>query len=263
MLLLHIAARPIGRQIQASQRQSPTAKLTPPTRVLSVLIMLLAIALTPNAHWLTWMLYTCGLVGVLQVSRVNLCLLCQRLAIESVFAGVMVLGTLLRSGGDILWQWGWLQITMAGVTVLGSVSCKLLLSLALLNLLTLTTPIPDLLQALSHLKVPPLLVAILTSMYRYLDLLIEEFSVMKRAAIARNLTAGKHWQRIVVGNMIGSLFIRTYDRGNRIHAAMIARGYGGHFFVSPSPPLRSDERGFIAMTVLFALVGQALYLGKY
>jgi cobalt/nickel transport system permease protein len=263
MLLLHIAVKPIARQIPASQRQSSTAKLTPPTRVISVLIMLLAIALTPNAHWLTWMLYACGIVGGLQVSRINLWLLCQRLAVESTFVGVMVLGTLFRSGGEVLWQWGWLQITTAGVIVCGSVSCKLLLSLVLLNLLTFTTPIPELLQALTHLNVPPLLVAILASMYRYLDLLIEEFSVMKRAAIARNLMAGKHWQRVVIGNMIGSLFIRTYDRGNRIHAAMIARGYGGHFFVPQSPPRRSDEQGFIGLTVLFAVLGQALYLGKY
>jgi cobalt/nickel transport system permease protein len=262
MLLLHIAVRPLDRQVQARPRSAQIDQFTPPTRILSVLIMLLAIALTPNAHWLTWMLYGCGIVGVLQVSRINLFLLCQRLAVEFGFVGVMVLGTLFRAGGEVLWQWGWLRITTAGVIVFGSVSCKLILSLVLLNLLTFTTPIPDLLQALICLKVPPLLVAILASMYRYLDLLIEEFSVMKRAAIARNLMAGKHWQRIVVGNMIGSLFIRTYDRGNRIHAAMVARGYFGHFWMPQSAPLQPHEQGFLAFTSLFALLGQALYIGK-
>jgi cobalt/nickel transport system permease protein len=262
MLLLHIAVGQIDRQTQAVQQQSHLAYLMPPARILAVLIMLMAIAITPNAHWLTWMLYGCGILAVLQVAKINLFLLCQRLAVEFVFVGVAILGTLFRQGGEVLWQWGWLKITTAGVIVLGSVSCKLLLSLTLLKLLTLTTPIPELLQALSSLKVPPLLVAILTSMYRYLDLLIEEFTVMKRAAIARNLTANNQWQRLVIGNMIGSLFIRTYDRGNRIHASMLARGYCGYLPIVKSQPWQFHDFMFLTCTILFAVLGQILYLGK-
>jgi cobalt/nickel transport system permease protein len=260
MLLLHITVKKLDPR--AVRQPSVLDSISVPTRILAVLVMLMAIALTPNAHWLTWMFYACGIVAMLQISRVDLFRLIQRLAVESVFVGVVVLGTLFRSGGEVLWQWGWLQVTTMGVMVLGSVSFKLMLSLTLLNLLTFTTPIPELLQALSSLKVPSLLVAILSSMYRYLDLLIEEFATMKRAAIARNLTAGKRWQRLVIGNMIGALFIRTYDRGNRIHAAMVSRGYGGDTMAIEPQPFTASDRFFLLGTSLFAILGQILYLGK-
>jgi cobalt/nickel transport system permease protein len=127
----------------------------------------------------------------------------------------------------VLWQWGWLQVTTEGLQVLGSVSLKALLCLIMLNLLVLTTPVPALLRGLKTLKMPPLLVAILASMYRYIEVLAQEFSTMRRAAAARNLTARPQGQRRVIGNMIGALFIRTYSRGERIHQAMLARGYTG------------------------------------
>jgi cobalt/nickel transport system permease protein len=259
MLLLHITIKKLDPR---AALPSPLDSISPPARILAVLVMLMAISLTPNAHWLTWMFYACGVVAILQISRVDLLRLIQRLAVESVFVGVVVLGTLFRAGGEVLWQWGALEVTTVGVMVLGSVSCKLILSLTLLNLLTLTIPIPELLKALASLKVPPLLVAILSSMYRYLDLLIEEFATMKRAAIARNLTAGKDWQRLVIGNMIGALFIRTYDRGNRIHAAMVSRGYGGDTQTVKPQSFTASDRVFLIVTGLFAILGQILYLGK-
>jgi cobalt/nickel transport system permease protein len=260
MLLLHITLKRIDPR--TVRPPSPLDHLSSPARILAVLIMLMAIALTPNARWLTWMFYACGIVAMLQISRIDLWRLSQRLAVESVFMGVMVLGTLWRSGGELLWQWGGLQITTLGVITLGSVSCKLILSLTLLNLLTFITPIPQLLKALSSLRVPPLLVAILASMYRYLDVLIEEFATMKRAAIARNLMAGKHWPGIVIGNMIGALFIRTYDRGNRIHAAMLSRGYSGDIQPQQPQPLNHRDQRFLIGTGAFAIIGQLLYLGK-
>jgi cobalt/nickel transport system permease protein len=91
---------------------------------------------------------------MITISQITFSVLIQRVAIESVFMGVVLLGTLFREGGDILWQWGWLQVTTEGITVLGSVAIKALLSLSMLNLLVMTTAIADLLNALIVLKMP-------------------------------------------------------------------------------------------------------------
>jgi cobalt/nickel transport system permease protein len=180
--------------------------------------------------------------------------------VESAFVGVVMLGALFREGGKVLWQWGWFKITTAGLTILGSVTLKALLALLLLNVLTLTTSVPALLHALTALKMPPLLVAILESMYRYLAVLIEEFNSMRRAAISRNLMNSRRWQRLVIGNMIGALFIRAFERGERVHLAMLSRGYQG------IPPVREMPKGgrrdIVALTLItfFSLLGQAIYL---
>jgi cobalt/nickel transport system permease protein len=174
--------------------------------------------------------------------------------------GVVLLGTLFRDGGKVLWQWGWLRITTAGLTILGSVTIKAMLCLILLNVLTLTTSVPHLLHALLSLKVPPLLVAIMASMYRYIGVLMDEFTSMRRAALSRNLMGNRNWQRLVIGNMFGSLFIRTYEQGERVHQAMLSRGYEG------VPPIQDLPKGgrldllALTLTIVVALLGQAVYL---
>lgn len=233
--------------------------ISPTIRIVCTLIMVIAIVVTPDAHWLTWLIYGCGITVLLGVSQVDVFKLCQRLAVESVFVSVSVLGILFRDGNGIVWQWGLLKITITGLFIFGSVLCKLVLTLVLMNLLTLTMPVPILLQSLTILRVPPLLISILGSMYRYLDLLVEEFNTMQRAAIARNLFAGKRWQRLVIGNMIGSLFIRTYDRGNRIHQSMQSRGYQGVLPSQLSPKLTWIDRLALVGTTLFAIIGQIAF----
>lgn len=255
-MLLHIG----GFQLDIdSQRHSPWQHLTPQTRILASVLGVFAIALTPNGHWWTWAIYGLGLVGLILAARVTLPVLLKRVAVEFVFVGVVLIGTLFRGGGEVLWSWGPFQITTVGLVILGSVSLKAFLSLLMLNLLILTTSVPALLHGLTVLRTPQLLVAILASMYRYLGVLIDEFSSMRRAAAARNLTGSSHWQRLVVGNMIGSLFIRTYERGERVSQAMLARGYTGQ------PPVENiPQRGWqdilaLTLTILVALLGQFLY----
>lgn len=255
MILLHLGAMHL---VEAEKNQTLWHRLTPKSRLLCTLLLVFAIALTPNGRWLTWAVYA-GAVGLIMLlSRVRLWVLFRRVAVEFVFIGVVLLGTLFRDGGHTLFRWGWIQITTEGLTVLGSVSLKAFLSLLILNTLILTTSVPALLHALTALKMPPLLVAILASMYRYITVLIDEFHSMQKAARSRNLMGNPKRQRIIVGNMFGSLFIRTYERGERVHQAMLARGYQG---LPPLAETQSGGRGdILALTIMISvlLFGQAI-----
>jgi cobalt/nickel transport system permease protein len=255
MALFHIGALSLDAD---SQRSTPWQGLTPQARILCVAVLVLAIALTPNGHWLTWGVYSIGILAALLISQVTFSILLKRLAVELSFVSVVLLGTLFRGGGEVLWQWGFVSITTTGVMILGSVTLKALLSLLLLNLLTLTTSVPDLLQGLAILKMPGLLVAILASMYRYIAVLMEEFTAMRRAALSRNLMGTNRWERLVVGNMIGSLFIRTYERGERVYLAMLSRGYQGLPLLQEKQPHRRFDVVALTLTVLFAITGQAI-----
>jgi cobalt/nickel transport system permease protein len=256
-MLLHVGAFQLDVD---SKRQTLWHTLAPQTRMVCVLVLVVAIALTPNGQWVTWGIYSVGILSALLVSQITYSVLFKRLAVESAFIGVVLIGTLFRGGGDILWQWGGLSVTSTGLTILGSVSLKALLSLLLLNILTLTTSVPALLHGLTVLKMPPLLVAILASMYRYLEVLIEEFSAMRRAALSRNLMNSRRWQRLVIGNMIGSLFIRTYERGERVHQAMLSRGYRGVPMTVEAPRSRHRDRFALTLTILFAVLGHSIYI---
>ena len=256
-MLLHIGGFRLDID---SQGETIWHHLIPQTRVLCAVLFVFAISLTPNGRWWTWAIYGATVAAIILMSRVSLQVLFKRVAVEFVFIGVVILGTLFRDGGRVLWQWGWLRVTTEGLTVLGSVSIKALLSLLVMNVLILTTSVPALLYALAALRVPPLLVAILAAMYRYIAVLAEEFNSMQRAARSRNLLGSGERQRTVIGNMFGSLFIRTYERGERVHQAMLARGYEGFPPMADVPQTKQRDIVAITLTAILALSGQAIYL---
>jgi cobalt/nickel transport system permease protein len=116
------------------------------------------------------------------------------------------------------------------------------------SVLTATTAELELLGALAALRVPAVLVAIISLMYRYIFVLGEEVQRMLRARTARSAAIGPHaggsipWRARVAGGMAGSLFIRTYDRSERIYLAMLARGYDGQVRQVRRRCLRSSPR---------------------
>jgi cobalt/nickel transport system permease protein len=72
-------------------------------------------------------------------------------------------------------------------------------------------------------------VATISFMYRYLFVLVDEAMRLQTAREARSVGTGRNvvWRARVLGGMIGSLFIRSYERSERIYAAMLARGFAG------------------------------------
>jgi cobalt/nickel transport system permease protein len=64
-------------------------------------------------------------------------------------------------------------------------------------------------------------------MYRYIFVLTDEVMRMRQARDSRNFGGGRLRQLKTIGHMIGTLFIRSYERGERIYAAMLARGFDG------------------------------------
>ncbi|MGH2413231.1 MAG: energy-coupling factor transporter transmembrane component T family protein, partial [Microcystaceae cyanobacterium] len=149
MILLHVVAFRLDLD---SQQTAPWHTLAPQTRLLCTFLAVFAIALTPNGQWWTWAIYGIGVLALIIFSRVTLLTLLKRVAIEFTFVSVVLLGTLWRDGGQVLWSWGPLQITTVGLTVLGSVTLKVVLSLFMLNILIQTTSIAALLNACIALR---------------------------------------------------------------------------------------------------------------
>lgn len=246
-----------------SHKSTVWHELTPKTRLIVVLIILLGVVLTPNASWYTWLIYGIAIFGLVRLTKVEINILLRRVVVESVFLGVVLIGTLFRGGGDVLWSWGWLQVSSEGLAILGSIFAKAFLSLIIMNLLTMTTSIPDLLNGLLALRTPPLLVAIMVSMYRYINVLLREVQAMQRAASSRNFRGRSQWRRLVLGNMIGSLFVRTYDRGDRIYQAMLARGYQGMPTPEISPKMTTKDKWAIALAIILICVGKSFLLFRF
>jgi cobalt/nickel transport system permease protein len=131
------------------------------------------------------------------------------------------------------------------------------LSVQMAILLVGTTRFPDIVHALEHLRVPSILTTIIAFLYRYLFVLVDEVFRLLRAREARSaavagVRAGGSvaWRAGVAGNMAGQLFLRSYERSDRVYNAMLARGYTGHLnTMNPHELQRVDY-----VTTAFALI---------
>jgi cobalt/nickel transport system permease protein len=156
-----------------------------------------------------------------------------------------------------------LTVTDTGLRDVLSIAAKSWLSVQVALLLAYTTAFADLVDALRSLRVPAIIVAIIGFMVRYLAVLTDEAARMTRARRSRSADAPQgrsggslRWRAMVTGSMVGSLFIRSYERSERIYAAMLARGFTGTFLVAEQPrPDRRSLAGFaLALAAIVAFV---------
>lgn len=137
-----------------------------------------------------------------------------------------------------------LTLSGEGIRTVLTIVLKSWVSVQAAALLIFTTQFHDLLEGLARLRLPRLMVSIVSLMYRYLAVLLGEAQRMMRARSSRQATPPGvkrppvTWQARVVGNMVGSLFIRSYERSERVYLAMQSRGYTGrvrHLHDKPLP----------------------------
>jgi cobalt/nickel transport system permease protein len=123
----------------------------------------------------------------------------------------------------VLLSKGW----AAGAPVWAAMIAKALLCLGAVTTLTDAVPAARVLEALRRLGVPALLVSVAAFMVRYRELLADELSRMRRARQARNFGGRRLGDWPVLAGMISVLFVRAFERAERVHRAMIARGWDG------------------------------------
>lgn len=113
------------------------------------------------------------------------------------------------------------------------IATKSWVSVQVAVLLTFTTKFPDIVDGARRLGVPLIITEVIGFMYRYLAVLGDEATRMLRARAARSARsdgseAGSvFWRAKVVGGMVGALFIRAFERSERVYAAMQSRGFDG------------------------------------
>jgi cobalt/nickel transport system permease protein len=169
------------------------------------------------------------------------------LALPFVLAALPVIFT--SQGVPLLeipvWNWTFV-ITQEGLARFISIALKSWISVQAAILLAASTPFPELLAAMRAVKIPRLLVAIFGLMWRYLFVLVDEALRLLRARAARSGQAdrpglkpggGLAWRAHVAGNMAGNLFVRAFERSDRIYVAMLSRGYDGEVRATPLPAL--------------------------
>lgn len=216
---------------QYSDRDSFIHRLDPRTKFVATLLFILLVSSIPSDGWPAFALCFLLVATLILGSRLPVLFVLKRSLVIVPFVLLISLFIPFFKEGEVagsynIWIWQ-VQVTYSGLQVLWNILVKAWLSILSLILLTSTTRLPNLLKGLAQLGLPRVIIMILLFMYRYIFILMDEVMRMRQARDSRNFGGKRLWQIKTIGNMIGTLFIRSYERGERVYLAMVARGFDG------------------------------------
>ena len=232
-------------------------------KLAALLAFVAVVVLTPGAYLLAFAAYALIVVALVISSEVPPRYLARRLWPVLPFVGVALLLPFIASGERV--DVGPLSLAVEGLRGGATLLMKMLIAATSAVLFAATTEPGELVRGLDRLRLPQPLVQILAFMLRYLEVVADEVRRMSVALTSRGFRARspRHWP--VLARTLGALFIRSFERGERVHLAMVSRGYTGRM------PMRHTEvsardwgraAAVPALAVLALLAAAALPLGR-
>lgn len=205
---------------------SPVHRLPAQCKLVALVTFVLVVVATPPGRFWAFGVYALLLFVLVAVARLRPLLVLRRLLVEVPFV-VFALALPFVAQGPRTELFG-LTVSAPGLLAAWGILAKGTLGVAASVVLAATTQQRDLLLGLQRLRVPELLVQIMTFMFRYAEIVTGEMHRMRVARESRGFVARDVRQLPVVARSAGALFIRAYERGERVHLAMLSRGYTGH-----------------------------------
>jgi cobalt/nickel transport system permease protein len=217
------------------------------------LLFVVAVVATPREALWAFAADVLLLAAATAVAAVPAGFVARRAAFEIPFVAFALLLPVV--GGGTRLEWMGLALSVEGLWAAWNVIVKATLGLWTTTLLAATTPSADLLRGLERLRVPRLMTAIAGFMIRYGDLVTGDMRRMKIAREARAHEPRWLWQAGAIGAALGTLFIRSFERGERVYVAMLSRGFTGRLPAddSAAAPV-SHWAGALALPAAAALI---------
>ena len=206
-------------------------KFSLPLRLHLSLILVVGTALLKYGAWLYLGIYAA--IALLWATRLRVPVgnLSKLLGVELIFLAFLAL------------PMGWEK---ASFLLVRSLVCLLVM-----NSFVLTLPSHSFGIALKSLPLPAAFKESLLLAGQYIEILVSEVQRMQRAAQLRGLGGATGWLRYASAAMIGSLYLRSLNRAERVYAAMLVRGYQGSFPLESS--LKTSDYLVILTTVAIAM----------
>jgi cobalt/nickel transport system permease protein len=230
----------------AGDPASPIHRLDPRAKLAGLAGITVVGVSTPPRYWPVLAVCALALVAIAAAARVRPGVIWSRARVVLplvVFVAVFV--PFVRSGERV--HLGPLALSRDGLTTFAAVGSKAAIGTVSAVLLGATTSFPDVLHGLERMRAPRVLTLIAGFMYRYLFVIGGEARRMRVALAARGYRPRHALQAAAIGRVATALFLRTFERGERVYVAMLARGYAGS--TRPTPRLRA--LAFARADVLF------------
>jgi cobalt/nickel transport system permease protein len=200
-------------------------RLPPQAKLAALFAFVVTVVLTPREQVWAFVVYALLLLGVALAAGLSPAMVLRRMVVELPFVIFAVLLPFFAQGPTT--EVGPFTLSIDGLWGAWNILAKGTLGVAASVILAATTEPRGLLLGLERLKLPPILVHIATFMIRYFDVIFGEMHRMRVARESRGFQARHLGHVRVLAHSAGALFIRSYERGERVHLAMLSRGYTG------------------------------------
>lgn len=225
---------------------SAVHQLPPQVKIASFVAFVFLVAVTPRQAVWAFAVFAAAITSVAALSRIRARFVLLRLLGILPFIAFAFVLPFVASGSEV----AVIGLTMSreGLWAAWNVIAKAGLGATTSIVLAATTEVPDILAGLQRLRVPALFTSIAGFMIRYLELIVEEIGRIRVAMTSRGYDPRWLWQARPIAASAGAMFIRSYERGERVYDSMLARGYTGEM-----PDLRSHQpspRDWIVGSVL-------------
>ncbi|TIC87477.1 cobalt ECF transporter T component CbiQ [Nocardioides sp. GY 10113] len=197
-------------------------------KILVLLAFVLTVVATPRTWYPVFGVYLALLLAVIALAGVPLGYVLRRAVIEVPFLVFAALIPFVAEGPRVpLLGWEAVTVSQPGLVAAWGLAVKGTLGVIASLTLAATTETDAVLLGLQRLRMPHLIVQIMGFMIRYLDVVTADLRRMMTAMRSRGVDprSPRHWPALA--KTLGALFVRSYERGERVHLAMLSRGYDG------------------------------------
>ncbi len=209
----------------ASSGHSALHQLPAQVKLVAAVGFVLLVVLTPGHVWWAWGAYAGAVAALTRAAGLTLGSVRRAALVELPFLLFALMLPLVTPGEQV--EVLGLSLSTAGLAGAWNLLAKATVGVLVSFCLAATTPSRDLLSGLQRLRMPSLLVQIMTFMVRYLGVIEAELRRMQVARLSRGFVGRDVRSWGVLARSAGALFIRSYERGERVHLAMLSRGYTG------------------------------------
>lgn len=201
---------------------------------MSALLFVIVVVATPIQNWLAYLVFFSMLLLLIRLAKLPYRTVLIRSLVEIPFVLFAFLMPFFGTGAKV--DFLGIELYQAGLWAGAGIIAKGSIGVVTAIILSGSTTAREILSGLEKLKVPAPLVSIATFMLRYLNVISDELGRMKIARESRGFEERgfKSWP--ILAQTVGALFIRSYERGERVYLAMLSRG-----FVGAMPRLSADK----------------------
>ena len=208
--------------------KSQLHELSPQLKILSTLLIVISIAFSKIINPFQIISHAVIVFLIIRFSNIPLKTYLKRLTLDIPFILFALFLPFLSSGNnDMVFTLFTFEIYRTGLLEMFAILFKATAGLSMGIILTATSTNIELIYGLQKLKVPPIIIAIMSFSIRYIDVFIDEFKRVKISMQSRGYIEKGIKTLLPIAYASGAMLIRGYERGERVYLSMISRGFTG------------------------------------